>query len=993
MPFIIRTALGLRRNRTALAALLVACLGGAAVVYNQSHAGFQTLRVGYNFYPPYIVPRAGAPPDGLAAEMITRAAARAGFRITWVSIGKETAEDALGRGFIEMFPLLTVTDERKRRFHMSQPWWENDMALISLENRKLASADSTGGRRIALRGMPVAQRRAEILFARAHLVTMPQMERMVPALCSGLVDGVFLDLRLLESQLLQGGGCPGLALHVASLPNGSLSLATASTRAVARSSDRIFEQIARLSGDGTLSELASRWSMYNPYDGRHMRDLLDAQHHADLMRYGLAVMTLAVVLISLQTQRIRRARASAEAARLEAEESRQRFDAFMRYTPALTYIKDPESRLLYINDAFCKQFHTSLAAFEGKTGSELWPEEVMQQIRRNDLKVLSSNRSQEMTESLFLPSGELRHFLSLKFPFENRQGQTFLGGVSLDITERKRAEEALRFSQFSIDHSPDTVLWLDAVGHIFYANHAASQNLGYDVDELIGLPIHTLDPAWTFERFAKTRQELKARRSMSVESTHVTRDGRSYPVEISINYLEFNGGEFTCCMARDITERKLAERELSYQALHDQLTGLPNRRLLETRLGEELERARNRNTRLAVLYIDLDGFKLVNDTLGHVVGDALLKQVASRLRGCVGEPCTLARMGGDEFTLILNGLLDDNDAQAVAQNLLASLQEGFVIDGHDLLVTASAGISVFPRDGGDVTGLLQSSDAAMYEAKRLGKNLARFFTPEMGDSARERLEIENHLRRALDRNELALNFQPQVALDSGDVVRYEALLRWDHPLLGSVPPCKFISIAEDTNLIVPIGTWVLEEACRHARAWIETSHEEIGVGVNVSVVQFLRADFVDTLIDVLDRTGLPPYLLELEITETVALQGVEEAADKISRIRDLGVSVSIDDFGTGYSSLSYLQRLPIDILKIDRSFVRDIHMDPSAMAVTAALVSLAHGLGMKVVIEGIETRLQLDAVRKIGCDIAQGYLLGLPVPIESVLCGQAMTAA
>jgi diguanylate cyclase (GGDEF)-like protein/PAS domain S-box-containing protein len=652
-----------------------------------------------------------------------------------------------------------------------------------------------------------------------------------------------------------------------------------------------------------------------------------------------------------------------------AEESRQRFDAFMKHTPALAFIKDEVGNVVYSN----QDKNPNIC-------SEFQPREFATRLRQMDEVVLRTNRSVEVTETVECESGDLRHYLCLKFPFAGAKGQRFLGTVALDMTERKRADEALRFSQFSIDRSPDPILWMDSNARIFYVNDAAQQKLGYSKEELLNMRFMDIDCGFGSLACARRIRELKSGGSMTLESYNRAKDGHVFPVDLSLNYLELEGRGFVCCMSRDITERKQAERELSHQAQHDQLTGLPNRRFFETRLEHCIEAAQLTDSGIAVLYFDLDGFKLINDTHGHSFGDTLLKQCVRRVQSCVRETDVLARMGGDEFTLIATGIDKRDRAQIIAEQVLATLSESFVVDGHELMVTASLGISLFPFDGANGNTLLRHADAAMYEAKREGKNRLRFFSPEMNAKICERLELENYLRRALERDELVLHYQPEISIKTNDLVRNEALVRWNHPTLGLISPDKFIPIAEETGLIVPIGNWVLEEACRQTKKLCD-SGLRAGVGVNVSSVQFSRPDFVDTVIDILRRTGLSPLLLELELTETVVMQGLDDVAGKIRELRTLGISVSIDDFGTGYSSLSYLQKLRIDNLKIDRSFIRDIPNDPDALALTKALVSLAHSLGMKVVVEGIETRQQLDAIRSIGGDIAQGFLLGRPAPM------------
>ncbi len=922
------------------------------------------LRAGYNRYVPFVMPGSDGHPTGLGVEIVSEAAKRAGVRMRWVPCG-DAIDEELRRGKIDFFPMLTLTRERAAEFHVSQPWWENEAGLISLETRAIGAPSAAAGKRIAIRGLPILKTLAESVFPRSVLVTVPKIEDMVNQLCRGQVDAVFLDLRLLQSQLFKGpAACVDQPIHVISVPGGSLSQGSAARKEVSQAADRIYEQIAELALDGTLSETASRWSLVSSFQNRQMKDTLDAQQRARLLRYGLMLLTVALLVAWFQNQRIR-------GARRVADESRQRFDAFMKHTPAITFISDETGRVVYVHEALSMQFKLS-------------PRDLADRLPRHRPTFPELNRSVETTETVTLESGEQRHFLYLKFPFASSGGRKLVGSVALDITERRKAEEALRFSQFSIERSPDSILWVDSAERIFYANQAACTGLGYSREELYGLPVSEIYASADSREFAARRDKVRAQGSLSIESAHRARDGSVFPVDVALYHLEFDGSAFTCCISRDITERKLAERELAHQAQHDLLTGLPNRRLFESRLAQSIGAAEVGGTGLGLFYFDLDAFKLINDTLGHAIGDAILKQLVRRIEGSVRQGDTLARMGGDEFILISPGIDSQESARLLAGKLLAGLHDSFAVDGHELLVTASVGISIFPIDGRDGTTLLRHADAAMYEAKRQGKNLHQFFNPAMNAKARERLELENNLRRALERGELSLHYQPQISFDSGEVVRYEALLRWNSQALGSIPPAKFIPIAEETGLIVPIGAWVLEEACRHAKRLFE-SGSNTGVGVNVSNVQFGRADFVATVVDALAHTALPPCLLELELTESVVMQGVEDTARKIAYLRGMGVSISIDDFGTGYSSLSYLQTLRIDSLKIDRSFIRDIPFDANALSLTQALVSLAHGLGMKVVVEGLENRDQFDAMRKTGCDLGQGYLLGRPAPAALVL--------
>jgi diguanylate cyclase (GGDEF)-like protein/PAS domain S-box-containing protein len=441
-----------------------------------------------------------------------------------------------------------------------------------------------------------------------------------------------------------------------------------------------------------------------------------------------------------------------------------------------------------------------------------------------------------------------------------------------------------------------------------------------------------------------------------------------------------------------IEQRQLSD-QLAYQAHHDALTGLSNRLLFQERLRQEIAQARRAGTMLALLYVDLDRFKLINDTLGHASGDEILRQVAWRLKSCLRDGDTLARISGDEFTVTAAGLKNPQDASVVAETILKALRAPFQAENQELYVTASVGISVYPRDAIDAETLQRNADSAMYRAKSRGKNRFEYFLAELSASRRQRLELEACLRRALERGEFSLHYQPQFDLHSGKLVGQEALLRWTHPKLGSVPPDQFIPVAEENELIVPIGTWVLQEACRQTSAWRKAGYPLKGIAVNVSAVQFSRPDFVRTIDEVLKHSGMEPRFLELELTESLIIRDVRESANKMAQLRALGVQISVDDFGTGYSSLSYLQRLPIDILKLDRSFVEEFKTEGSgSSSLVQGIVTLAHGLGIRVTAEGVETQQQLDLVHHSGCDKVQGYLLGRPSPAASALSHQPARA-
>jgi diguanylate cyclase (GGDEF)-like protein len=445
-------------------------------------------------------------------------------------------------------------------------------------------------------------------------------------------------------------------------------------------------------------------------------------------------------------------------------------------------------------------------------------------------------------------------------------------------------------------------------------------------------------------------------------------------------------------MQLDISREKQAQKDLRELALqtthlaeHDLLTGLPNRLLLSDRIGQAIAFAQRNRTQLAVLFLDLDGFKHINDSLGHTIGDRMLQSVAKRLLDCVRGSDTVSRQGGDEFVVLLGEIKAAEDATILARKLIAEVARPHTIGQHDLYITTSVGVSVYPDDGLDAETLIKHSDTAMYQAKDGGRQTCRFFKPAMNDLAAERQYIEEGLRRAVERGELALHYQPKMNLSSGAIIGAEALLRWTHPIRGPISPAKFIPIAEECGLIVPIGAWVLEEACREARKWADAGLPRATVAVNISARQFRDEHFLSKIWAILKRTGVELDLVELELTESVLMKNAESTASILQTLRESGIRVSIDDFGTGYSSLSYLRKFPVDALKIDQSFVRLISTAPGDSAILTAVIAMAHGLGLRVIAEGVETAGELAFLRAQACDEAQGYLFSRPVAPQNFI--------
>jgi len=495
-----------------------------------------------------------------------------------------------------------------------------------------------------------------------------------------------------------------------------------------------------------------------------------------------------------------------------------------------------------------------------------------------------------------------------------------------------------------------------------------------------------LSPAWS-SGFLNDALSIAHRDGVwSGECQLVTRTGSEIPVSqlILAHHDDAGAVEFYSAIARDMGERKRFEEELRHQATHDSLTGLPNRVLLQDRLETALMTAQRQQIGVAVLFLDLDNFKRINDTLGHSAGDALLRQVGERLRNRLRTTDTVGRRGGDEFMVVFNHPCDVKEVMAVVNKVRGVFGQPFNCEGEELFVTCTMGVALSPEDGRDAETLVKNADIAMYRAKEKGKDQYQFYIAEMNAESRAMLTLETELRRALDRGEFVLHYQPQLDVRSRRTVGFEALIRWQHPRQGLLMPDQFVPLLEESGLIVSVGEWVLRSACAQWRAWRAQGWRGLRVAINVSARQFGSSDIVELVRQVLEEEQVPPACVELEVTETVVMQDVTRAAEILNDLRRIGVRPAIDDFGTGYASLSYLKRFAIDILKIDQSFVYDVDSDYDDAAIIEAITSLGHNLGMEVVAEGVETQAQFEFLRSQGCDTVQGYLVGRPMPIVEI---------
>jgi len=566
---------------------------------------------------------------------------------------------------------------------------------------------------------------------------------------------------------------------------------------------------------------------------------------------------------------------------------------------------------------------------------------------------------------------------------------------------QQQLSESERLHRYIVNTSPDIIYILDEEGHFTFINERIESLLGFSKEEIVGkhysFLVHHDDMEQARYVFNERRIGKRAAKNIELrlkcknDNTARHFANRTIPIELSAMGMYDGDGkqnnEYTGTygVARDVTERKIAEETINFQAYHDLLTKLPNRALLRDRLSLAISQAKRDDESLAVMFLDLDRFKNINDSLGHMIGDELLQQVSTRLKDCIREGDTLARFGGDEFTLMLPKLHNEReDAVKLANKISSSLKEPFNVDGHELYVSASIGIAMYPQDGTNIDSLIKHADVAMYHVKGQGKNGYQFYSNEMNIPYIEKLSLDTGIHKALDNNEFHLVYQPQINLRTGEIVGVEALLRWDHPEHGLVSPSEFIPFAEESGLIVDIGSWVLKSACAELSQWRLSGLPEIRMSINISARQLMEDYIVSDILTILKDYDLPGSSLELEITENAIMHDMDSAVRKLKELSHEGITIAIDDFGTGYSSLSYLHKLPIQTLKIDRTFLKESRINKGDNTIIKTIVAMAKGLDLNVIAEGVETQTQLDYLREIECSEAQGFLFGKPLPPDVI---------
>jgi diguanylate cyclase (GGDEF)-like protein/PAS domain S-box-containing protein len=651
--------------------------------------------------------------------------------------------------------------------------------------------------------------------------------------------------------------------------------------------------------------------------------------------------------------------------------------------PDLIFFKDLNNVYLGCNHAFAQFCGRTEIEQIGRTDSQSFNPETAASFLQKDREMLALGTSCHHEEWVMYPDGRLVLLDTLRAPLLGAQGEPLgLIGISRDITERKSAEESLLLAQSVFESTNEAIMVTDTQARILMVNPAFVAITGWGAGDAIGRRPNLLRSGrHSSEFYAAMWGALEERGHWEGEICNRRKNGELYVEWMTINAIRDPDGAVSRYVAlfSDITARKNQETEIWRQANFDALTGLANRNLFHDRLDRAMVSGRRNCQQVGLMFIDLDRFKSINDTLGHEVGDKLLIEAAVRLQCCVRDEDTVARMGGDEFTVVLQGLTDQEALQDVAVKILAALAQPFMLEGGPQHISASIGVTIFPADAENTSDLLRNADIAMYQAKAAGRNCYQFYSADMQEEALVRVELERDLRRAINGGELVLHYQPMVDAGSRVLVGAEALLRWQHPVRGLLPPSEFLSIAEDTHLIVSLGEWVIDEVCRQWRAWVDAGHAPIRISINISNVHFRDAGIGQCIAGALARHRVPGSMLSLDLNESVMFDSGQTPSRWVQELAVLGLHYSLDDFGTGYACLAALKWLPFDTVKIDRGFMPGLLTSEDDQHMVNAIVFMAHSHNLAVVAEGVETQAQLDFLGDLGCDFVQGYLIGSPM--------------
>ena len=977
------------------ARLWAACLQGivwvAVLTASASIAAApRELRVGVYSNEPKVFVDADGKAAGIFVDLLQLVAAREQWTIKYVPCSWQDCLDALRQGQLDLMPDVARSPEREILYDFHRlPVLHSWSQIYRASNAHIYSLFDLQGKRVAvLKGSVQRSTFLNMVDSFGIQVTLLDAPSLIDAFAMvqrGEADAVisnhlFGNFHSARYGVVDTGIVfQPAALFFATGPGRNADVLAAIDRSV---------EDWRSGADPAYAQVMRHWGGQDP----------GVQISPWVWR-GLAGLVAFSLLAALMVAILRR---QVQERTRHLQDSEQKLATILDSVGAFIYIKGKDYRYQYANHHTLHYLGRPAHEVLGHDDAAFFDTATAQRLRANDRRVLEEGETLEAEEvNTPAATGETRAFLSIKIPLRHADGSIYaLCGISTDITERRKAEESLQIAA-TVFESFEGMIVTGPDQRILKANQAYARLTGYTVDELVGQTPRLLHSGRQDASFyAVMKNTLRSTGMWQGEVWNRRKDGTEYPAWITITTVRSPRGEITHYVGTqtDISSRKAAEEEIRLLAFYDPLTGLPNRRLMNDRLQHSLAASARSGAGGALLFVDLDNFKDLNDTQGHELGDQLLRQVAARLGGCIRMGDTVARLGGDEFVVLLEGLSPQvheaaAQAETVGRTVLQALSQSYQLEGHAHHSSCSIGIALYADARGSVDELLKHGDMAMYQAKGAGRNTLRFFDPRTQANVTARTLLEAGLREGLREGQFLLHYQAQIHQQQG-IVGAEALVRWQHPQRGLVSPAEFIPVAEASGLIVPLGVWILRTACLQLVEWArdpQTAHWTLAV--NVSARQFRHSHFVDDVLGLLEETGANPHRLKLELTETLLLDDVEDTIQRMDTLRASGLGFSLDDFGTGYSSLSYLKRLPLDQLKIDQSFVRDLLTDANDASIARTIVTLAHSLDLGVIAEGVETQEQRDMLAGLGCYMWQGYLFGRPGPAEALLPAAASAAA
>jgi diguanylate cyclase (GGDEF)-like protein/PAS domain S-box-containing protein len=979
----------LLKASTSLAVRLLRC-GGAGLIFcclffitaGVAKGAENTLNVAMDDnYPPYVFRDSSGKLDGYLVELWTLWESKTGVPVNLLASDWGKAQARMQAHEATVIDSIFQTPEREKTLDFTPAYAQIPVAIYT--HNGIGGITGTDKLRGFLVGVKAGDACIDIL-QKAGITTLqqyPSYEALVQAAIASEVRIFCLDEPPANYLLYLN--------HAEQTYNKAFRLYTGEFHRAVHKGD--LQTMALLERGFSTISAAEMQALQDKWMGSQ----LEQSPYVRYLGYTLLLGTVLGALLLLWGTMLRR-RVDQRTVQLETE--RRRLRVLLETIPDLIWMKDGEGVYRFCNPMFERFFGFKEAQIVGKTDYDFVDQSLADFFRANDCKAIAASQPSINEEWItFADDGHQALLETTKVAVHDSNGE-LLGvlGVARDITDRKRAEQALQQSEnrlHTILDSVEAYIYIKDTSYRYqYANRSVCALFDKPMDEIVDQD----DSAFFDEKTAinlriNDRRVIENGERVAQEeiNTDLKGDVTSAFLSVKLPLRDQDGRIYALCgISTDITEHKKAEEQIRNLAFYDPLTQLPNRRLLADRLRQALASSARSRREGALLFIDLDNFKTLNDTFGHDRGDLLLQEVALRLSGCVREGDTVARLGGDEFVVMLEDLSETpgeaaSQTETVGEKILAALCRPYVMSGHEHRSSSSIGVTLFGTPQNSIEALMKQADLAMYQAKAAGRNTLRFFDPSMQAEVTARAGLETDLRDALEQAQFALYYQPQVDAH-GRVTGAEALLRWQHPQRGLVGPNEFIPLAENTGLILPLGSWVLETACNQLVLWAANPlAAELGVAVNVSAGQLRQADFVEQVMRILERTGARPQKLKLELTESLLLDDIEDTIAKMSRLKAAGIGFSLDDFGTGYSSLAYLKRLPLEQLKIDRSFVRDLLTDPNDAAIARTVVALAQSLGLSVIAEGVETEAQRGLLADQGCYAYQGYLFSRPLPVDA----------